>query len=274
MSKGNLLEEILARRRQQIAADRAARDCLALRCDAESARARKRPQRLRAALKQSDGIRIIGEFKRASPSLGKIRSDADPAQIVALYEAAGVCAISVLTEPEFFGGSLDDLRQARMVTELPILQKDFVIDEYQIDEAAAMGADAILLIVAALREAKLLRFRVRAEDDLGLDALVEVHTAAEMQRAADCGAKLIGVNNRDLRTFAISLETSVELAALAPAGATLVSESGISSPNEIDQLRRCGYDGFLIGGSLMRAADPAALIRTLRRAERGELRSA
>lgn len=267
MSQQNFLEEIVARRHKQVAQDRATGDALALRHRAESAREGKPPHRLRAALKDRDSVRIIGEFKRASPSLGEIRSDADPARIVALYEAAGVCAISVLTEPEFFRGSLEDLRQARAVTKLPILRKDFIVDEYQIDEAVLAGADAILLIVAALTDSDLLRFRTRTEDGLGLDALIEVHTAEEMQRATECGAKLIGVNNRDLRTFATSLEISMNLVALAPAGATLVSESGISSLADIDRLSRCGYRGFLIGESLMRATDPAALISSLRRTE-------
>jgi indole-3-glycerol phosphate synthase len=185
--------------------------------------------------------------------------------MAALYEVAGVCAISILTEPDFFDGSLDDLRQARAATKLPILRKDFIVDEYQIDEAAAARADAILLIVAALPDFELSRLRKHAEDELGLDALVEVHTTEDMKRATQAGAKLIGVNNRDLRTFTTSLETSAELAALAPVDATLVSESGISSPAQIKQLVRCGYNGFLIGESLMRAPNPAALIHSLRR---------
>lgn len=262
--KQNFLDEILACRREQVAADRAAHDESALRTKAEQACAGKPAQRLRAVLQDTDDVAIIGEFKRASPSLGIIRSDAGPAEIIALYEAGGVAAISVLTEPKFFQGSLDDLRAARASTTRPILRKDFTIDEFQIFEAAAAGADAILLIVAALSDAELSRFRALAEDELGLDALVEVHNAPEMQRAAGSGARLIGVNNRDLRTFVTSLETSMELAALAPAKATLVSESGISSPAQIDRLRSVGYRGFLIGESLLRAEDPAALIQSLR----------
>ncbi|MDQ2659403.1 MAG: bifunctional indole-3-glycerol-phosphate synthase TrpC/phosphoribosylanthranilate isomerase TrpF [Verrucomicrobiota bacterium] len=258
------LEEILHRRRQQVAQDRAISDPLTLRVQAESARLDQPQHRLWAALTRGNGTHIIAEFKRASPSLGQIRPDADPAKVVALYEAAGACAVSVLTEPEFFQGSLTDLRAARAATNLPILRKDFIIDEYQIDEAAVAGADAILLIVAALTDAELLRFRGRAEDELGLDALVEVHTAEEMQRAARAGASLIGVNNRDLRTFATSLETSVELAALAPVDALLISESGISSRAEIERLSRYRYRGFLIGEALMRAADSAVLMASLR----------
>jgi indole-3-glycerol phosphate synthase len=269
----NFLEQILLRRRVEVARDRAAGDPGRLRHLAEAARVGKSPHRLRTALNE-DGTNIIGEFKRASPSLGQIRGDADPVQVAALYETAGVCAISVLTEPESFHGSLEDLRRVREVTKLPILQKDFVVDEYQIDEAAVAGADAVLLIVAALADFDLLRFRRRAEDELGLDALIEVHSANEMQRAVNAGAKLIGVNNRDLRTFATSLETSIDLAALAPAGAALMSESGISSRAEVERLSRCGYRGFLIGEALMRAADPAALISSLRCTEIGEPRHA
>ncbi len=259
----NFLDEIVQRRRQQLASERTI------------SRARvfsKTPLRLRKALSESDDVNIIGEFKRASPSRGLIRENAQPAPTVSLYESAGVCAISILTEPEYFCGSLDDLRAARATTRLPILRKDFIIDESQIDEAAVAGADAILLIVAALQNHELVRLRETAEDQLGLDALVEVHTREEMLRAADCGATLIGVNNRDLRTFATSLETSVQLAEFAPHGSILVSESGLSSRADIARLTQCGYRGFLIGEALMRANDPVALIHTLRGVEEGNLR--
>ncbi len=255
--KQDFLDEIVAARRLEVARDRAGRPAL-------PARAGKGTRRFSAALRAEKGVAIIAEFKRASPSLGVIRSDADAAEMAARYEAGGARAISVLTEPQYFKGSLDDLRAVRASTKLPILRKDFIIDEFQIEEAAAVGADAVLLIVAALTDAELLRFRILAEDELGLDALVEVHSAAEMQRASGSGATLIGVNNRDLRTFATSLDTSEQLAALAPAGTTLVSESGISSATDIERLRRCGFRGFLIGESLMRADDPVALLKALR----------
>lgn len=252
----NFLDEIVARRREHYAAMR--KPALPrIRVSGPS-------HRLRAALSVGDDARIIGEFKRASPSRGVIRENAQPAEMVALYESAGACAVSVLTEPDYFHGSLDDLRAARAATRLPILRKDFVVDEFQIDEAAEAGADAVLLIVAALRDDELRRFREIAEDAIGLDALVEVHTAEEMRRAVDCGATLIGVNNRDLRTLTTTLETSVELARLAPADAVLVSESGLSSPADIARLRLCGYRGFLVGESLMRSDDPVALIQSLR----------
>lgn len=257
--KDNFLDEIVAVRRQQVAMDRTVAQAI-------HPPAGKGRRRLRGALRAEDGVAIIAEFKRASPSLGMIRGDANAAEMAALYETGGARAISVLTEPQYFKGSLEDLRAIRASTSLPILRKDFIVDEFQIEEAAAAGADAILLIVAALTDAELLRFRILAEDELGLDALVEVHHAEEMKRAATSGAKLIGVNNRDLRTFTTSLETSVQLAVLAPADATLVSESGISSAADIERLRRCGYRGFLIGESLMRAADPVALLESLRHA--------
>jgi indole-3-glycerol phosphate synthase len=272
MSNESFLEKILSGRRKEVSASRAASDPQLLRQEARRVRAGKSPHRLRRALKENSGVNIIGEFKRASPSLGMIRAEADPADVVRTYEQAGVCALSILTEPEFFHGSVDDLRRARAMTELPILRKDFIVDEYQLDEAAVAGADAVLLIVASLADAELLRLRAYAEDELGLDALVEVHTAEELQRAGCCGAKLIGVNNRDLRTFVTILETSVQLASLAPPDVTLVSESGLSSPADIQRLIQCGYDGFLVGESLMRSTDPAALIRSLRGVANKELR--
>src|SRR6185295_17224023 len=165
---------------------------------------------------RGDGINIIAEFKRRSPSKGMIREDANPIEMARAYQAGGAVAMSVLTEEDYFAGSLDDLRQVKATVDLPVLRKDFIIDEYQVYESAVAGADAILLIVAALDDELLLRLRRLAEDELQMDALVEVHTSDEMQRAAVCGAKLIGVNNRDLRTFAVSLETSLSLAREAP----------------------------------------------------------
>jgi indole-3-glycerol phosphate synthase len=254
MTERNFLDEIIARRRAAVAGV----------VVGENRRDRSAPRlRLRAALQANGEIKIIGEFKRASPSLGQIRRDADPAEIAQKYERAGVCAISVLTEPDFFHGSLDDLRAIRSATKLPLLRKDFIIDRSQIEESAAAGADAILLIVAALSDTELANFRALAEEDLGLDVLAEVHTADEMRRAANAGATLIGVNNRDLQTFTTSLDVSATLAPLAPPDATLVSESGISSPDDISRLTKSGYRGFLIGESLMRAEDPAALIHEL-----------
>ena len=204
---------------------------------------------------------MIAEFKRRSPSKGAIRVDANLIEVVRSYEAGGAVAISVLTEEDYFSGSLDDLRQVKAAVNLPVLRKDFVFDEYQVYESAAAGADAILLIVAALDDDALMSLRRLAEDELGMDALVEVHTSDEMKRAVSCGAQIIGVNNRDLRTFEVTLETSVSLAREAPREALLISESGLHSPDDLRRLRAAGYQGFLIGETLMRADDPAQAVR-------------
>jgi indole-3-glycerol phosphate synthase len=213
---------------------------------------------------QGDGINVIAEFKRRSPSKGMIREGADPIEIARAYQAGGAVAMSVLTEEDYFAGSLEDLRQVKATVDLPVLRKDFIVDEYQVYESAAAGADALLLIVAALDDELLLRLRRLAEDELQMDALVEVHTSEEMRRAAACGAKLIGVNNRDLRTFEVSLETSLSLAREAPSEALLISESGLKTSDDLQRLRDAGYRGFLIGETLMRADDPAAALRSFR----------
>ncbi len=262
----DFLDRILSSRRAQVEQERSRVDFPAMRAAAIHQRQGTESFRFRRSLNASGLPRIIGEFKRASPSRGPIRADADVAETISRYAAAGVAAISVLTEPTFFSGSLADLRRAREVTALPILRKDFVVDESQIAEAAVAGADAVLLIVAALSDDELKRFRRFTEDDLGMDALVEVHSAEEMRRAGSTGAELIGVNNRDLKSFVTSLQTSRDLAALAPANATLVSESGISTSWQINELTSQGYSGFLIGESLMRADDPVAFVQELRRA--------
>ena len=180
------------------------------------------------------------------------------------YEAGGAVALSILTEEDFFDGSLADLRTAKAFVNLPVLRKDFVFDEYQVYESAANGVDAILLIVAALDDRQLESLRRVAEDELRMDALVEVHNEEEMDRAAGSGATLIGVNNRNLRTFEVSLETSLTLAQFAPRGALLVSESGLREGADLRRLKEQGFSGFLIGESLMRARDPEAALRELR----------
>jgi indole-3-glycerol phosphate synthase len=177
-------------------------------------------------------------------------------QIVRNYAAGGAAAISVLTEEDYFSGSLDDLRAVKRSVDLPVLRKDFIFDEYQVYESAAAGADAVLLIVAALDDNQLVSFRKLVEDELGMDALIEVHTAEEMQRAIECGANIIGVNNRNLHTFEVSLDTSLSLAKDAPPGAVLISESGLNNSSDLARLREAGYRGFLIGESLMRSENP------------------
>ena len=211
-----------------------------------------------------DGFNIIAEFKRRSPSKGIIRPDADLPQIVTNYQSGGAAAISVLTEEDHFSGSLDDLREARTIVHLPVLRKDFIFDEYQVYESAAAGADALLLIVAALDDETLSRLIRLTEDELGMDALVEVHTSDEMKRAAAAKAKLIGVNNRDLRTFEVSLETSLRLANEAPPESLLISESGLNAHADLKLLYTAGYRGFLIGETLMRANNPEQMLRDLR----------
>ncbi|MGH9870984.1 MAG: indole-3-glycerol phosphate synthase TrpC [Pyrinomonadaceae bacterium] len=221
-----------------------------------------KPHALRDALRRNE-INVIAEFKRRSPSKGMIRENADAPTMARSYESAGAAAISVLTEERYFAGSLDDLRAVRAEVSIPILRKDFILDEYQVYESAAAGADALLLIVAALDDETLARMLRLTEEELGMDVLVEVHTKEEMARAIARGARLIGVNNRDLRTFNVSTETSVELARFAPADAVLVSESGLT-PDEVRKLRAVGYRGFLVGETLMRAADPKRQLRAFR----------
>ncbi len=209
------------------------------------------------------GVSVIAEHKRRSPSAGTIREGAAVSEIARAYERGGAAALSVLTEEDFFRGSLADLREAKAGTRLPVLRKDFIFDEYQVFESAAAGADALLLIVAALEGDVLTRLLRLTEEELGMDALVEVHTAEELERASAAGAGLVGVNNRDLRTFEVSLETSVGLASQAPAGTLLVSESGIADASDVARLRACGFQAFLVGETLMRAESPEAALRSL-----------
>lgn len=250
----SFLSEIIERKRQRLA--------LAKRTVPSHFERRSRPHRLRQAL-LNDGINVIAEFKRRSPSKGVIRAGADLKQIAKSYHAGGAAAISVLTEEDYFSGSLDDLRTVKSIVDLPVLRKDFIFDDYQIYESAAAGADAVLLIVAVLDDQKLVSLRQLAEDVLGLDALVEVHTSEEMQRAIACGANVIGVNNRNLHTFEVSLETSLSLAKEAPTGAVLISESGLKNSTDLARLRDVGYHGFLIGESLMRSENPETALHDL-----------
>ena len=257
----NKLQEIIETKRRRVAAEKLHVPLFALKMAARKRRQTAVAHSLLATLSNSERTNIIAEFKRRSPSKGAIRGDANAASIARQYEAGGAAAISVLTEEDYFAGSLDDLHSIRETTSLTILRKDFILDEFQIYESANAGADALLLIVAALDDERLLRLRKLTEDDLGMDALVEVHTPDEMRRAIDCGAKLIGVNNRNLATFEVSLETSIELALMAPPDATLISESGIETRHDIERLQAAGYRGFLVGESLMRADDPVVMLR-------------
>jgi indole-3-glycerol phosphate synthase len=214
------------------------------------------------ALARTDRANIIAEIKQRSPSTGIIRDDFDPVRIADSYAGAGAAALAVLAEEDFFGGSLDHLGAIRNRVALPLLRKDFIFDEYQLYESVLAGADAVLLIVAILED-ELLGRLIDMAGKLGLDALVEVHSGDEMKRAIRAGAAMIGVNNRDLTTFAVDLETSTDLAGLAPQGALLVSESGIHTGADIRRLKSAGFNAFLVGEHLMRSADPGAALAQL-----------
>lgn len=260
----NILSEIIDRKRQVVArlrADRASQD---FRQCALDIRKNVPAHRLLQALESdSRRLNIIAEFKRRSPSAGIIPSDLSATEVARCYERGGACAISVLTDEEYFGGSIADLSAVRVSTGLPILRKDFIIDPIQIYEAAIAGADAVLLIAGALDDAALVKLRAIAEDELRLDALVEVHTSEELRRALNAGAKIIGVNNRDLRTFRVSLDTSERLIAEAPRDRVMVSESGLRDAKWLRHLQTLGFRGFLIGEALMRSSDPERSLRDL-----------
>src|SRR5262245_14079429 len=260
----DILSEIVDRKREAVAqlrADPASRD---FRNRALATRADTAPHRLLRALESNPGaVKIIAEFKRRSPSAGTIRDDLSVTDVAACYERGGACAISVLTDEQYFGGSILDLGAIRANTALPLLRKDFIIDEIKIYEAAVVGADGVLLITAALDGGALTKLRATAEDELGLDVVIEVHTSEELRRAVRAGARIIGVNNRDLRTFRTSLQTSERLIAEAPRDRIMISESGLQDPNVLRHLQALRFRGFLMGEALMRARDPEAALRDL-----------
>jgi indole-3-glycerol phosphate synthase len=218
--------------------------------------------RFEAELGKGGRINVIAECKRRSPSKGVLAKNYDPAAIAKQYEQGGAVAISVLTEPTFFDGSLDHLKAVREVVALPLLRKDFVVDEYQLFEARAVGADAVLLIVGALEQHELIALQRRAWD-LGLATLVEVHDEEELARAVDSGARVIGVNNRNLRTLTVDVNASARLAPKIPRGVIPVSESGLQSRDDLEQLSAQGYRAFLIGERFMTDPDPASALRSL-----------
>ena len=211
---------------------------------------------------RAPGIGVIAEFKRRSPSAGRLRDNPDLVEIVGAYERGGAVAISVLTEGPNFGGALADLSVARSVSELPLLRKDFVLDVFQLHEAVAAGADAVLLIVAALAQPDLASLH-ESTRELGLDALVEVHDRDELHRALAVGAELIGINNRDLTDFSVDVSRTESLIGDLPSGVTVVSESGIAAAEQLRRLYECGVHAVLVGESLMRARDPARALSTL-----------
>lgn len=253
-----VLDKILAHKVDEVAACKAR-----VPLDAMRARARDTaPARdMRAALRR-DTVALIAEVKHASPSRGVLVDPFEPVALGALYAANGAAAISVLTDERFFQGSLDDLAAVRAAVEVPVLRKDFVIDAYQVFEARAAGADAILLIVAALDDEQLAALHALASG-LGMAALVEVHNAHELARAVALGAPLIGINNRDLRTFDVSLDTSAQLAQHVPADVTLVAESGIFTGADVARMGAAGARAVLVGEALVTAPDTAAAVREL-----------
>ncbi len=254
-----ILDDIAAKRKIQLEREKAAAPFAAVKKAAEQAAP---PKDFYHAIKK-DRLSVIAEVKKASPSKGLICPDFHPAEIAGRYQAAGADAVSVLTEEAYFQGSAEVLRQVRAAVELPVLRKDFIISEYQIYEARAIGADAVLLIAALLDGTTLKNFK-KIADSLGLACLMEAHDGEELEKVLDAGAKIVGVNNRNLKTFRVDLRTTARLAKLVPPGCALVSESGMKSRADLAQAASAGASAVLIGETLMRSGNPAATLRELR----------
>lgn len=254
------LDEIVAKTRERVAEARRNADMGSLSASAQS----HEPRGFQASLLRASGtgIAVIAELKKASPSKGVIRASLHAAAVAHAFELAGAAALSVLTEETYFQGSLSNLREAAAATNIPCLRKDFIVDEFQLLEARANKADAVLLIAAALNDEELSRLYVGARA-LGLDVLCEVHDETELQRALAAGCEIIGVNSRDLRTFHVDLETSLKLASRIPAHVFRVAESGVHTREDIDRLREAGFQAFLVGESLMRADNPGEALKAL-----------
>ncbi len=261
MTALGILGRILEQKRREVAALRETTSRAELE---EAAAAAPRARDFAAAIRREGAAlpRVIAEHKRASPSAGDIRKDANPAVIAMDYENAGAAALSVLTDREFFGGSLSDLTTARVRATIPVLRKDFIIDELQVVEARAAAADAVLLIVAALDDVRLRELQALAQQ-LGMTALVEVHDAAEAERALAAGARVIGVNHRDLCTFEMDMTLTARVRALVPADIVLVAESGIKTTADVHAMAAAGADAILVGEALMRQPSPGAALRNL-----------
>lgn len=252
-----ILDDIVAHKRQELAAAKLQQPLADVKARAASAPA---PRQFGTALRQG-GLSVIAEVKRKSPAKGVLNQAVDPAQQAGLYARAGARAVSVLTDQRFFDGANADLEMVRQKVALPLLRKDFTIDEYHVYEARAIGADAVLLIVRALDQAELTGFQALARE-LGMDALVEVHNESEIERALAAGSSLVGINNRDLATMAVDVAATVRLRPLIPTGVTLVSESGIRSPDDVRDVTGVGIDAILVGEALMSAGDPGATLRS------------
>ncbi|HEX5629650.1 MAG TPA: indole-3-glycerol phosphate synthase TrpC, partial [Usitatibacteraceae bacterium] len=251
----DILERILDTKRREVEAARAA---LPLAAIETAAREASPPRGFAAAIQArvaAGKAAVIAEIKRASPSMGLIRADFDPARIAASYAANGATCLSVLTDREYFGGSREDLQAARAACSLPVIRKDFIIDPYQVFEARAWGADCILLIMDAAPDSTLVQLESLA-NSLGMDVLVESHDAGQLERAFRLSTPLIGINNRDLRTFGIRIETTLELLDRVPAGRIVVTESGIAAPEDVKRLREARVGAYLVGGAFMAAEDP------------------
>jgi indole-3-glycerol phosphate synthase len=258
VNSGSVLDRIVEARRASIAHRQRVLPEPVLKMAVKSAK----PARDFAAALARPQVNIISELKKASPSRGLLREDFRPIELAKGFENSGAAALSVLTEEEFFQGSAKDLRDARKACEIPVLRKDFIVDAWQVWEARAIDADSFLLIVAALSDAALTELLALGRG-LGMEALIEVHTRAELDRAIDVGAKIIGVNNRDLKTLKVDLNTSFELIEVIPEDCVAVCESGIRDGAEIKRLRAAGFDAFLIGEHLMTQADPGAGLAAL-----------
>jgi indole-3-glycerol phosphate synthase len=258
----DVLARILARKREEVAERRTRVPLAELRARAgDASPVRGFADALGARIERGEAA-VIAEVKKASPSRGVIRADFDPAAIARSYAAGGAACLSVLTDVDFFQGADGYLVAAREACQLPVLRKDFVVDEYQLIEARALGADAVLLIAAALDDAQLADFAALASA-LGLDALAEVHDAAELERVLRLPLPLVGINNRDLRTFEVSLDATLALKEMVPAHRMLVTESGILAPPDVRRMRDAGVHAFLVGEAFMRQADPGAALQAL-----------
>jgi len=261
-----ILDDIIAHKREELAAAKRQHNLADIQ---QAARAAPEPRGFGTALRQP-GLSVIAEVKRKSPAKGVLNQDVDPAEQASTYAAAGASAVSVLTDQRFFDGSNADLQAVRERVALPLLRKDFTIDEYHVWEARAIGADAILLIVRALEQTQLIEFQALARE-LGMDVLVEVHNEPELQRAIDAKAAIIGINNRDLGTMKVDIGTTLRLRPIAPISVTLISESGIRTPEDVRTVMSAGIDGILVGEALMSAGDPGAALRAFLTAAKAEI---